>query len=104
MSHSETVEYLVRRIVEETEPLRIMIFGSSARGESGADSDIDILVVMPEGIHRRRTAQQLYRNIRNVKVPFDILVATPADLEKYKDNPGLIYRTILLEGEVLYAA
>ncbi len=104
MRDSETIEYLVRRIVEESAPLRVMIFGSSARGDSGKDSDIDILVVMPDGIHRRHTAQKLYRNIRDAKVPFDILVATPADLEKYKDNPGLIYHTIMLEGETVYAA
>ncbi|MCP4702734.1 MAG: nucleotidyltransferase domain-containing protein [Gammaproteobacteria bacterium] len=101
---SEMVEYLVKRIVEEIRPLRILIFGSAARGETGANSDIDLLVVMPEGIHRRRTAQLLYRKIRGVGVPFDILVATPADLEKHKNNIGLIYRTILIEGREVYAA
>ncbi len=104
MKNSETIEYLVRRIVEESAPLRVLIFGSSARGDSGTDSDIDILVVMPDGIHRRRTAQKLYRNIHDVKVSFDILVATPADLEKHKDNVGLIYREILAEGREVYAA
>ncbi len=98
------IQYLVKRIVEEIEPLRIIIFGSAARDESGPDSDVDILVVMPEGVHRRRTAQRLYRNIRDARIPFDILVATPGDLEKYKDNIGLIYHTALREGKEVYAA
>ncbi len=59
---------------------------------------------MPEGVHRRRTAQLLYRKIRGVGVPFDILVATPTDLERHKNNIGLIYRTILIEGKELYVA
>jgi predicted nucleotidyltransferase len=102
--YTELIEYLVKRIVDEINPLRILIFGSVARDEAAIDSDIDILVVMPEGIHRRRTAQLLYRKIRGVKIPFDILVATPSDLERHKSNKGLIYQTILHEGKEVYAA
>ena len=99
-----TVDQLVHRIVELVHPLRILLFGSCARGEMGSDSDIDLLVVMPNGVHRRHTAQMLYRQIRGMGVPFDILVATPEDLEKHGDHVGLIYRTILQEGREVYAA
>jgi len=34
----------------------------------------------------------------------DFLVATPSDLERNRDNIGLVYRTILKEGRELYAA
>ena len=100
----EVVEQLVRRIIELVHPLRIILFGSAARGEMESDSDIDVLVVMPEGVHRRRTAQLLYRQIRGLGVPFDILVATPDDLERHKDNIGLIYQRILREGREVYVA
>jgi predicted nucleotidyltransferase len=100
----EVVEQLVRRIIELVHPLRIILFGSAARGEMESDSDIDVLVVMPEGVHRRRTAQLLYRQIRGLGVPFDILVATPDDLERHKDNIGLVYQSILREGREVYVA
>ena len=103
-SEPEVIEQLVRRIIELVQPLRIILFGSAARGEMRPDSDIDVLVVMPEGVHRRRTAQLLYRQIRGLGVPFDILVATPDDLERHKDNIGLIYQSILREGREVYAA
>ncbi len=103
-SDLEVIEQLVQHIIELVQPLRIILFGSAARGEMGADSDIDVLVVMPEGVHRRQTAQLLYRQIRGLGVPFDILVATPNDLERHRDNIGLIYRTILREGREVYAA
>ena len=102
-SDAEVIEQLVRRIIEIAQPLRIILFGSAARGEMGPDSDIDVLVVMPEGVHRRRTAQLLYRQIRGLGVPFDILVATPDDLERHKDNIGLIYQSVLREGREVYA-
>jgi uncharacterized protein len=98
------IHEIVERIVEEVHPLRIILFGSAARGEQRRDSDVDILVVMPEGVHRRRTAQELYRKLRGFAVPIDILVTTQVDLDRHKDNSGLIYRTILQEGKVLYAA
>ncbi|MBF0125493.1 MAG: nucleotidyltransferase domain-containing protein [Magnetococcales bacterium] len=47
---------MVRRIVEVTHPLRIILFGSAARGKMGADSDLGLLVVIPNGVHRRQTA------------------------------------------------
>ena len=103
-NYTEAIEYLTKRIVAEINPLRILVFGSAAREEHKPGSDIDILVVVPEGVHRRHTAQLLYRRIQGVKVPFDILVATPSDLERHKNNIGLIYRTILLEGKEVYAA
>jgi predicted nucleotidyltransferase len=101
---SAVLDQLIQQIVEIVHPLRIILFGSAARGKIGPNSDIDVLVVMPEGTHRRRTAQFLYRQITGVGVPFDLLVATPSDLEKYKNNIGLIYRTVLREGRELYAA
>lgn len=100
----EAIDRLVSRIVEAVHPLQILVFGSAARGEARPDSDIDVLVVMPEGTHRRRTAQFLYRQVGGLGVPFDITVATPSDLRKHRDNVGLIYHTILKEGRQVYAA
>ena len=100
----KALEHLVQCIVTAVHPLRVIVFGSSARGEMTSESDIDVLVVMPEGTHRRRTAQHLYQVINGVKVPFDLIVATPSDLEEQRDNPDLIYRNILREGKTIYAA
>ena len=97
------VKQLVSQIVELVHPLQIILFGSAGRGEMSAQSDLDVLVVMSEGIHRRHTAQFLYRQINGLGTPFDILIASPSDLEKHKDNIGLIYRTILQEGRQVYA-
>ena len=104
LANSKVIESLVQSIVEAVHPLKIILFGSYARCETNPDSDIDVLVVMPEGVHCRRTAQLLYRQIRGLGVPFDILVATPGVLEKHKDNIGLIYRAVLQEGKEIYAA
>lgn len=100
----EQLDELIRRIVEAVHPLRIILFGSAARGQMGPDSDVDVLVVMPNGTHRRHTAQDLYQHMFGIPFGVDIVVATPADLEKHKDTVGLIYRTVLREGREVYAA
>jgi len=100
----QALQTLVDRIVRLVRPLRIFVFGSAARGDMGAHSDIDLLVIMPPGAHRRRTAQRIYTEIQGVGVPFDVLVATADDIEKHKHNVGLIYATILREGQEVYAA
>ncbi|MEN6302134.1 MAG: nucleotidyltransferase domain-containing protein [Armatimonadia bacterium] len=100
----EQLQQLVDAIVEAVQPLQIILFGSAARGQMHPGSDLDVLVVMPNGTHRRHTAQYLYRVIRGIKIPFDLVVATPDDLQRHADNPGLIYRDILQEGKTLYAA
>lgn len=102
--NERVIDTLIQGIVEAVHPLRIILFGSAARDQIGPDSDIDVLVVMPQGVHRRRTAQLLYRRISGLGVPFDILVATPDDLEKHKDNIGLIYRAVLQEGKEIYVS
>jgi predicted nucleotidyltransferase len=48
------IDERVRRIVEAVHPQRIILFGSAARGEMGPNSDLDVLVIMLDGTHRRR--------------------------------------------------
>src|SRR5579875_1577019 len=53
------IQRMVRRIVRDFHPERVILFGSHARGEAGPDSDVDLLIVMPvEGPkHRKQTPE-----------------------------------------------
>jgi predicted nucleotidyltransferase len=98
------IDELIRRIVGTVHPLRIVLFGSAARGEMRPDSDIDVLIVMPEDVHRRHTAQDIHQQLFGFPLSVDVIVATPADLRKHKDNIGLVYHRALREGKEIYAA
>jgi predicted nucleotidyltransferase len=102
--NQKNIDQLVKSVVEAVQPLKIILFGSAARDNTTADSDVDLLVVMPEGIHRRETARYLYKHLGETGIPVDILVATPDDLKRHKNNIGLIYRAVLQEGKEVYAA
>ena len=94
---------LVNRIVEAVSPLKVILFGSAARDDMTAHSDYDFLVVMPDGVHKRQTAQYLYKQLAETGSSVDILVTGVSDLEKHKTNIGLIYKTAVEEGKTLYA-
>jgi predicted nucleotidyltransferase len=101
---SPVVEELVGRIVDAIHPERIILFGSAARGEMTADSDIDVLVVVPDGVHRRKAAGYLRHRMIGFCYPVDIQVATPSLLQRHRDTIGLIYRTVLSEGRDIYVS
>ena len=98
----DALDRLVEQIVEAAHPLRIILFGSAARGDAGPESDLDVLVVMPDGTPRREATHRLYRCVKGIGVPYDILATTPSFLERHSQNPGLVYQTILEEGKTVY--
>lgn len=100
----ELLDDVVRRVVEVVRPVRIVLFGSAARGTLGPNSDLDILVVVPDGTHRRSTAQRLYRSLFGLGVPKDVVVVTESDVKNYGTNPSLVIAPALEEGRELYHA
>jgi predicted nucleotidyltransferase len=100
----EMLSRLVARIVETVQPRRIILFGSATRGQKGAHSDVDLLVVMPDGIHRRRTAQAIYLGLSGTGIAKDIVVVTESDVHRYGDNPSLVLFSALREGREIYRA
>lgn len=100
----QIIDKLVGGIVEAVHPLQIILFGSAARGQMGPDSDLDVLVVMPDGVHRRQTAQKIYRQLWGLGFAKDIIVVTESDLREYGSNPYMILKNALEEGKELYCA
>ena len=100
----ELLQEVVKRIVQAANPRRIILFGSCARNAMGPHSDLDLLVVMPDGTHRRHTAIDIFKALRGIGVPKDVVVVTEADIEKYGQNPSLVLKPALDEGIDLYVA
>lgn len=100
----EILQNLISRILSACAPQRIILFGSAARGEMDENSDLDVLVIMPNGTHRRETAQKIYRDLFGLGFAKDIVVATEADIEQYGENPYMVFKQALLEGKELYHA
>lgn len=95
---------LIQRIVQTVHPRRIILFGSAARNQLGPHSDVDLLVVMPDGVHRRQTARRVYRALSGMGIPKGIVVVTESDVRRFTDEPSLVICPALKEGKELYRA
>ncbi len=99
----ETIDEIIRRIVEVAKPDKIILFGSAVRGEMGPNSDVDLLVIK-SGANRLDLMGEIYRNLRGVGEAVDVIVATPEDLERYRNSHPVVIAPALKEGKVVYAA
>jgi predicted nucleotidyltransferase len=96
---------VVRRLAEAYRPERIHLFGSVARGDAGADSDYDIMVVVPDQAPREMQDCDLaYRTLRGLGTAKDVLVWTRGEFNKRLHLKASLPSTILREGKLLHAA
>jgi len=98
------VAAMARAIVEEWDPLKIILFGSRARGNMREDSDVDFLVVVPLSLKSRETTAAILQSLANVEPRYavDIVLTTPEEQEEYGHICGLVYFYALEEGKTLY--
>jgi predicted nucleotidyltransferase len=95
---------IVRRVVRGAGPERIVLFGSAARGTMGPDSDIDLLVIKAGKFDYWRVMTRIYRQLRGDGAAVDVVLATPEDVERYRDTHCLVICPALREGKVIYDA
>ena len=92
----------IRRLVEEFEPERIILFGSQARGTADARSDVDLLVICRQVTNRRKLMVKMDRALAGLGIARDVLVMTPQEYERDRHIPGTVARAASMEGTLLY--
>ena len=103
MKINAQIKDLCRQIVENFNPQKVILFGSYAYGKPNADSDVDLLVVMP---YEGNELEQMVKVRRRLKstFPLDVLVKTPAQLKTRSEMDDFFIKEIIEKGKVLYEA
>ena len=99
----DLLDEITRRLVAEFQPEEILLFGSHAWGAPDKDSDVDLLVIVPDSDAKPpQRATRAYRCLRGLRVPAEVLVKTRAEVERYRHVRASLERRILTKGKMLY--
>lgn len=96
------LQEMVQRIVQAVDPERIILFGSYASGHPHAESDLDLLVIMPSDRPRWQRPLPIYNALRGLIIPKDVVVYTPEEVEEWSEVPQAFVTTAIRKGRVLY--
>jgi predicted nucleotidyltransferase len=106
MTGEQEIERILRRIVEDYRPLKVILFGSYAYGTPRQDSDIDLLIIKETRerfIDRFVEVKRLVAD-SNRRIPFEPIVLTPGEIERRLAIGDQFIQEIITRGKVLYAA
>jgi len=93
---------LVARIRAACAPSRIYLFGSRAHGTAAGDSDIDLLVVLPEEEATRACWATLLDETADGPVSVEVALSTPEELAWRSQVPGFVEYDACWRGRLLY--
>jgi predicted nucleotidyltransferase len=82
-------------------PATVIVFGSHARGEAGANSDVDFLVIEDQVSDQIQEYVRLRKAILGLSSAVDILVVSREHAEARRQVPGSVIRAAFREGRVL---
>jgi len=100
----EMIEEIVRRVTTAVHPLRVVLFGSAGRGELRPGIDVDLLIVVRDGTHRRDASRKAFRALSGLGIAKDVIVVTETDIKQFGENPSLVIKPALEEGVEVYHA
>lgn len=97
------IKRLCRKIVEGFQPDKIILFGSRAYGKPRADSDIDLLIIMPYEGSSRAKAAEIHQYL-DVLASLDLLVRTAEEVRERIAMEDDFMQEIVERGKVMYEA
>lgn len=100
----EKVDLAVKTAVELARPSRVFIFGSWARGEATADSDLDLAVLVPDERSGEipELRSQINRQLAQMRMSVDLIVVTEEYFAKFRSSINSIYYKIANQGKLIY--
>ncbi|MBI5208280.1 MAG: nucleotidyltransferase domain-containing protein [Candidatus Firestonebacteria bacterium] len=102
MLNREDINNVIINIKKITNPKKIFLFGSYAKGEANEYSDIDILVVDDSAKNKHQIALEISEKLFPRNYSLDLIVVSPEEIEKKQTLKLDFWIDILKNGKLLY--
>jgi predicted nucleotidyltransferase len=102
MISSEQIQRAVERLVAASNPSKVILFGSYARGDATEDSDLDLMVIEHEVTNQLEEMVRLRNEMGHISVGVDLLVYSDSEASRRSQVPGTVLYWAFKEGRVMY--
>jgi len=96
------IKIVAKKIVENVNPQKIILFGSYCSNDFNEHSDLDLLIIKETVLPSHQRGREVFKHLRGLKIPVDIIVYTPDEIKEWKDEKHSFISKILEEGKVIY--
>lgn len=96
------LDQITGAIVERFRPRRILLFGSRARGNAIPDSDYDLFIEMDTNLAPLQRSTAVHRLFPRRRWAMDVIVFTPDEVRRWRDDIGSLVYSVEREGRTLY--
>ncbi len=94
---------IAQRLEKALHPDAIYLFGSHARGEANVDSDLDLMVIVPESTQSRYHRNvEARRYVGDIAAPKDIVVLTRKEWQEGQQVVCSLASAVRREGILLH--
>jgi predicted nucleotidyltransferase len=103
MIEQKQIEEIVKRIVDNYKPEKIILFGSYAYGKPKKDSDLDLLIVKESDLPRYKRAREIRKLLWGIsEIPKDIIVYTQREIDDWREVKEAFVTQVVKRGKILY--
>lgn len=95
-------EAVQRIVVNVSQPAKVILFGSYARGDADEGSDLDLMVVERELTDKASEYLKLKQAIGRIGVGVDLLLFSELEFQRRSQVPGTVLYWAKMEGKVLH--
>src|SRR5450631_2411952 len=97
------IQKFVADVAREFMPEKVILFGSYATGNARAESDVDLLVVMPADVSGARVAADIITRLKPT-LPVELIVRSSRQINERLALNDFFLREIMTTGKELYTA